>query len=86
LLAEEVVKVPAFVWKQTFGALLGYDGMGTLPLVEAPTLLVWGDADALITRQGQDVCAPFPTQSSSCIAALGTRRVGMIRRASPTTS
>jgi non-heme chloroperoxidase len=54
LLVEELLKVPARVWKQTFSGLLQYDDMAELALIEAPTLLVWGDADALVSRDMQD--------------------------------
>ncbi len=54
LLAEELLKVPARVWRETFAELLRYDDMTELPLIEAPTLLVWGDADALVSRDMQD--------------------------------
>ena len=54
LLAEELLKVPAHVWSETFAALLRYDDMTELPLIGTPTLLVWGDADSLVTRQMQE--------------------------------
>jgi non-heme chloroperoxidase len=54
LLAEELLKVPARVWRETFAELLRYDDVPELPLIEAPTLLVWGDADALVSRHMQD--------------------------------
>lgn len=53
LLVGEVLKVPARVWRETFTGLLRYDDRGELPLVSAPTLLVWGDADRLIGRPAQ---------------------------------
>jgi pimeloyl-ACP methyl ester carboxylesterase len=49
-LVEEMLKVPARVWKETFAGLLPYDDMNELPLIEAPTVLVWGDADTLVSR------------------------------------
>ena len=54
LLVEEMLTVPAHVWQQTFGGLLEYDDQIELPLIKAPTLLVWGDADALVSREAQD--------------------------------
>jgi pimeloyl-ACP methyl ester carboxylesterase len=42
------------VWKQTFAGLLEYDDHDQLALIEAPTLLIWGDADALVSRKMQD--------------------------------
>jgi len=54
LLVEDILAVPARVWQQTFGGLLEYDDQIELPLIEAPTLLVWGDGDALVCREMQD--------------------------------
>ncbi len=54
LLVEEILAVPARVWKQTFAGLLVYDDRTELPRIETPTLLVWGDADALVSRAIQD--------------------------------
>jgi len=53
-LIEEVLKVPARVWKETFAALLDYDDTTHLPRINASTLLVWGDTDALVSRDMQD--------------------------------
>ena len=57
LLMEEILAVPARVWKQTFAGLLAYDDQTELPLIETPTLLVWGDADAMVSRAMQDQLA-----------------------------
>jgi pimeloyl-ACP methyl ester carboxylesterase len=54
LLVEELLKVPARVWKQTFSGLLQYDDTAELALIEAPTLLIWGDADVLVSRNMQE--------------------------------
>jgi pimeloyl-ACP methyl ester carboxylesterase len=40
-----------------FAGLLEYDDQAELPLIEAPTLLVWGDADTLVSREMQDQLA-----------------------------
>ena len=53
LLVEDVLEVPAHVWKEMFAGLLAYDDSAELPLVEAPTLLVWGDLDSLVSREMQ---------------------------------
>lgn len=53
-LVEELLKVPARVWHGTFAGLLEYDDTTELGRIEAPTLLVWGDADALVPRDMQD--------------------------------
>ena len=54
LLAAEVAKVPAHVWQRTFAGLLRYDDLAEFGRIRAPTLLVWGDADALVSRDMQD--------------------------------
>jgi pimeloyl-ACP methyl ester carboxylesterase len=57
LLVEDVLAVPALVCKEMFAALLEYDDQSELQLIEAPTLLVWGDADSLVSRDMQDQLA-----------------------------
>jgi pimeloyl-ACP methyl ester carboxylesterase len=49
----EVLKVPARVWKQTFAALLDYDDSASMSHIHAPTLLVWGDRDGLVSLDMQ---------------------------------
>jgi non-heme chloroperoxidase len=53
-MVREILKAPARVWQQTLGALLEYDDTDELARIEAPTLLVWGDADDLVGREMQD--------------------------------
>jgi pimeloyl-ACP methyl ester carboxylesterase len=53
LAVEELLQVPARVWTEMFSELLRYDDLGDLALVSAPTLLIWGDADAVVTRAMQ---------------------------------
>jgi pimeloyl-ACP methyl ester carboxylesterase len=53
MLAVELLKVPARVWKEMFAGLLRYDDVQELADIKAPTLLVWGDADQLVTREAQ---------------------------------
>ena len=57
VLVEDILAVPARVWKQTFAGLLEYDDQTELPLIDASTLLVWGDADALVSQAMQDQLA-----------------------------
>jgi pimeloyl-ACP methyl ester carboxylesterase len=57
LLVEELVKVPARVWKQTLAGLLQYDDTVELALIAAPTLLIWGDTDVVVSRDMQDCLA-----------------------------
>jgi pimeloyl-ACP methyl ester carboxylesterase len=57
LLVQDALAVPARVWKELFAGLLAYDDRAELPRIEAPTLLVWGDADPLVSREMQDELA-----------------------------
>lgn len=54
LLVKEILRVPARVWQEMFAGLLDYDDQTELPRIDVPTLLVWGDADALVSREMQD--------------------------------
>jgi len=54
LLVEDVLKVPAHVWHRTFSGLLQYDDTAELTRIRARTLLIWGDADSLVSRDTQD--------------------------------
>ncbi|HEX6418542.1 MAG TPA: alpha/beta fold hydrolase, partial [Acidimicrobiales bacterium] len=56
-LVDELLKVPARVWRQLFAALLRYDDTDELHRIGVPTLLVWGDVDALVPRGMQDQLA-----------------------------
>jgi pimeloyl-ACP methyl ester carboxylesterase len=56
-MVEEVLKVPARVWQQTFGALLQYDDTDQLGRIAAPALLVWGTDDDLVDRGMQEFIA-----------------------------
>jgi pimeloyl-ACP methyl ester carboxylesterase len=56
-----------------------------VPVVNAPTLLVWGDADPRV-RCRTSLCAFCRVRSSSCTAALGTHLDGRSRCGSPETS
>lgn len=52
----ENLKVPARVWKATMEAHLE-EGVGELHKIKAPTLIVWGDRDSLLTRTDQEALA-----------------------------
>jgi len=56
-LALELLKVPARVWREVFADLLEYDDTPELGHIAAPTLLLWGTADTLVTRTMQDQLA-----------------------------
>ena len=53
----ESLKVPARVWRAALAGLLAEDHAAHLGRIDAPTLLIWGDRDALLGRAEQDALA-----------------------------
>jgi pimeloyl-ACP methyl ester carboxylesterase len=51
---QESLKVPARVWRAAFEGFLEDDFAGELDRVKAPTLILWGDQDALCPRADQE--------------------------------
>lgn len=56
-IVQENLKVPAFVWRATFEGLLEDDSFGKLHTIKAPTLIIWGDQDAILSRSDQEALA-----------------------------
>lgn len=54
VMVRESLKVPAYVWKATIQGLLEDDFSAELGTVQAPTLVVWGDRDTILTREEQE--------------------------------
>ncbi len=56
---RESLKVPARVWRATLAGLLSDDHTSWLGRIEMPTLVFWGEEDALLRRAEQDalMCA-----------------------------
>jgi pimeloyl-ACP methyl ester carboxylesterase len=54
---QESLKVPARVWRATFRGLLEDDSFEELDKIQAPTLIVWGDQDAILPRSDQEALA-----------------------------
>ena len=52
---SESLKVPAHVWKQALEEMLVEDHTAQLPLIDAPTLILYGDFDGIFYRSDQDV-------------------------------
>jgi len=50
----ESLKLPARLWLELIDGLLKYDDSAQLRNIEAPTLLIWGDHDALFSREDQN--------------------------------
>ncbi len=50
----ESLKLPPRLWRLAIDRLIEYDDTQQLARIEAPTLLLWGDRDALFSRSEQD--------------------------------
>ena len=50
----ESLKLPPRLWRLTIDQMLAYDDTRQLARIQAPTLLLWGDRDALFSRADQD--------------------------------
>jgi non-heme chloroperoxidase len=57
LMLDENLKVPAHVWRETFASLVDYDDTDELSTIHTPTLIIWGDQDAIIDRDATDALA-----------------------------
>ena len=55
-LVEELLTVPSYVMREVF-ADNRYDDTAELRSIDSPTLLLWGDADTLVTREIQETLA-----------------------------
>jgi non-heme chloroperoxidase len=53
-IVAESLKLPARLWREEFDGLLRYDDTQDLGGLGQPTLLMWGDRDALFSRADQD--------------------------------
>ena len=71
-LVAESLKLPARLWRLAIDRLLEYDDTGGLARVTAPTLLLWGDRDALFSRAEQDrLIAALPGARLTVYAETG---------------
>jgi non-heme chloroperoxidase len=53
-IVDESLKIPSRLWRGMIEGLLAYDDTERLSEIVAPTLLLWGDRDALFSRADQD--------------------------------
>jgi pimeloyl-ACP methyl ester carboxylesterase len=51
----ESLKVPARVWREALGSMRDDDFSAALPLIAAPTLVLWGERDEFTGRAEQDL-------------------------------
>jgi pimeloyl-ACP methyl ester carboxylesterase len=61
-LVAESLKLPASVWRSAWEGLLAFDDVDQLGRIAAPTLLLWGERDALFSRAEQErLAAAIPS-------------------------
>ncbi len=53
-IVAETLKVPARVWRSVSDGWIAFDDAADLGRIAAPTLILWGERDALFGRQEQD--------------------------------
>ena len=71
-LVDQLLKVPARVWKEMFARLLQYDDTSELGHIVAPVLLIWGDNDALVGHDMQELQAErIPAATSLTYPGVG---------------
>jgi non-heme chloroperoxidase len=74
----ESLKLPPRLWRLTIDQMLAYDDTRQLARIQAPTLLLWGDRDALFSRADQsdegcaDRCAADHLRRDWSLPELGT--------------
>jgi non-heme chloroperoxidase len=53
-IVAESRKLPARLWREVFDGLIAFDDSADLGRIMAPTLLLWGERDALFSLQEQE--------------------------------
>lgn len=69
---EETLKLPARVWRATIAGWFAEDRWGAPERLRMPALLVWGDRDALMSRDDQDrLLTELPNATLTVYAETG---------------
>ena len=61
-IVAEGLRLPARLWREVLDGVIAFDDAADLGRILAPTLLIWGEQDALFSREEQDrLAAAVPT-------------------------
>jgi non-heme chloroperoxidase len=61
-IVAESLKLPARLWREVLNGVIAFDDAADLGRILAPTLLIWGEQDALFSREEQDrLASAVPT-------------------------
>ena len=83
-IVAESLKLPARLWRGALDGLLAYDDVEQLSRITAPTLLMWGEQDALFPAQTRTVSSPrFQALGFLFIRRQGIARIGNDLNGSP---
>jgi len=66
---KDSLKVPAHVWIETFAGMLAEQFPDDLAQIDAPTLVIWGEQDPILTRSEQEAIARTIPGSSLVVVA-----------------
>ena len=53
-IVSESLKLPSRFWQELLGSIIRYDDRSELTKISVPTILFWGDRDALFSRDDQE--------------------------------
>jgi pimeloyl-ACP methyl ester carboxylesterase len=56
-MVQKSLKVPAHVWRETTAGILEEQFSGELAAIQAPTLIIWGEEDTILSRSSQEALA-----------------------------
>ncbi len=70
---SETMKAPARVWKDALDGIMAFDDTADLGRITAPTLILWGDRDALFTSRAEQerLAAAIPNATLIVLAETG---------------
>ena len=71
-IVSESLKLPSRLWPELLGSIIRYDDRTEVGGISAPTLLLWGDRDALFPRDDQDrLAAAIPEATLRIYPEIG---------------